>query len=175
MRPMPSPPDGSRLGQRRDRAADLDPEGVVAGGEDRFDERLGLCRGVLVRRLVERNDGVGGRPVLRDLAGATIAERTGDPHHVGCGGDVGEDAGRALADHGRGEAVVGVENDLDGVAGPLRELGLQGLRGGLRLGAGLEIVLLGLSAERARECEGGRQRGDPQDDDETALSVAPVS
>ena len=36
-----------------------------------------------------------------------------------------------VADRGRGEAVLGVENDLHGVAGLLRELGLQCLRGGL--------------------------------------------
>ena len=29
------PADGGRLGQRRDRAAGFDPQGVVAGGEDR--------------------------------------------------------------------------------------------------------------------------------------------
>ena len=68
-----------------------------------------------------------------------------------------------------------MENDLQGIAGLLGELGLQRLRGGLGLRAGLEVVLLGLAAERARECEGGRQRGDPEDDDEPALSVAPVS
>ena len=79
-----------------------------------------------------------------------------------------------VADPGR-EAVLGVEDDLHGVAGPLGELGLQRLRSGLRLRARLEVVLPGLPAERARERERGRQRGDPQDDDQTALSVAPVS
>ena len=34
-----------RLGQRGDRAADLDLQGVVAGGEDGFDQCLGLGRG----------------------------------------------------------------------------------------------------------------------------------
>ena len=44
MSPMPSEPTGDGLGQRGDRAADLDLQGVVAGGEDRLDQRLGLRR-----------------------------------------------------------------------------------------------------------------------------------
>ena len=40
--------DRGGLGQRCDRAADLDLQRVVAGGEDRVDQRLGLVGGELV-------------------------------------------------------------------------------------------------------------------------------
>src|SRR3954465_1977289 len=66
MRPMPPPPAGAACGQfaprppggglrrqLRDRPAGLHLERVVAGGEYRFQERLRLRRGVLVRGLVE--------------------------------------------------------------------------------------------------------------------------
>jgi hypothetical protein len=127
----PLPTNGGCLGQRRDRAAGLDLQGVVAGGEEGFDEGLGLCRGVLVRGLVERDETVRGPPVLGDLAGATFAERAGDTRHVGGGGDAEENVLRTRADRGRGETVLGVEDDLDGVAGLLGEIGLQCLGRGL--------------------------------------------
>ena len=56
--------DGCRLRQGRDRAADLDLQGVVACREDGIDQRRGLRRGVLVDGLVEGDVGVRRRAVV---------------------------------------------------------------------------------------------------------------
>ena len=101
--------DRGGLGQRRDRAADLDLQGVVAGGEDRFDQRLGLRRGELVVPLVERDLGVRRRAVLGDLAGALVGERAGHAHDVVAVGDVGEELLGPGPHVGRGDAGVGVD------------------------------------------------------------------
>ena len=52
--PMPSVPTGACLGQRRHLAADLDLQGVVAGGEDRLDQVLGLRGREVASRVLSR-------------------------------------------------------------------------------------------------------------------------
>jgi hypothetical protein len=68
-----------------------------------------------------------------------------------------------------------VHDDLHRVAGPLGEVGLEGVGDVLRLGARLEVVLLELPTERAGECEAPDQGGDPAQDHETTLLEAPIS
>ena len=79
------------LRQRCDRAADLDLEGVVAGGEDGFDQGLGLLGGEVAVASGPGRLGVRRRAVFRDLRGTAVGERAGDGHHVVALGDVGED------------------------------------------------------------------------------------
>ena len=79
------------LRQRCDRAADLDLEGVVAGGEDGFDQGFGLLGGEVAVTLVQGDLGVRRRAVVRDLRRTAVGERAGDGHHVVALGDVGED------------------------------------------------------------------------------------
>ena len=55
--------DRSGLGQRSHRTADLDLQPVAAGGQDRFDQGLGLRDGELVVALVECDVGVRGLAV----------------------------------------------------------------------------------------------------------------
>ena len=146
-----------RLGERRDRAADLDLEGVVPGGEDRVDQGLRLRRGEVAVPLVEGDHGVGGGAVLGDLRRARVGERAGHGDHV-----VGSPPRRRRSPPpscglGRRDTGLGVDHDLHGVTGGLRERRLEGVGGGLRLRPRLQVVLPGLAAEAsARAMEPSR-------------------
>ena len=144
--------DGRRLGQRRDRAADLDLEGVVACGEDGFDERLGLRRACTRLTVMSRaTTAYAVVPSVRDLAAPPSPNGLATPDDVASRATSAKIASARSRTSAEENPLLGVQHDLDGVARLLRELSSQCLRGGLRLGAGLEVVLLGLPAERARQ------------------------
>jgi hypothetical protein len=79
------------LRQGCDRAADLDLEGLIGGGQDGLDQGLGFLGGEIAVALVQSNFGVRRRAVFRDLRGTALGERARDGNHMGTLGDVGED------------------------------------------------------------------------------------
>ena len=174
-KPITSPPTGAAC----DFAATGPPastRGFVTGGQDWVDERLGLCGRVLVHGLVERDQGVCG-PAVSATPGWRRLQRMGwrPLSHAGrrrAHRRCPPPSARTMAEEKPSSAWK-----TTCTVSPARcgNCSLQGLCGSLRLRAGLEVVLLGLPAERAREREGRRECGDPKDDDQTALPVAPVS
>ena len=139
--PRPSEPKGAVWLTSGHRTADLHLQALVARFEDRVDERCGSRRGVLVDGHGQGHVGVRGRPVLRDLVGTALCERTCDADDVIVAGHVGEDRVRPSLHLGRRDAVGCVQHDLDGVARALRERLVQRVRGRSRFRPGLEVVL----------------------------------
>ena len=161
MSPMPSVPTGAVW----DSAATGPPTSTCSPSPPAarigFDQGLGLRDGELVVVLVEYDVGVRRLAVSRDLLGTLVREGARDADDVSAVGDIGEDLLGPRLDVGRGDAGVGSDHDLHGVARSLREALLESLRGRLRLRSRLQVVLPELSSECAREGERGHQRQRP--------------
>ena len=86
------------------------------------------------------------------------------------------DHGLGHAAHGCGpDSLIVVDDDGDGVAGPVREPLVEELDGGLGVRAGREELLVALASEHGPGEVHGNQDRDPREHDQPPVPVRPRS